>query len=163
MNPRQLAVFGGNGFVGQSPPCLSPARTDAMETGSAICRSAVARGWKVISLSRTGQPYATAQGHSPAWVTKVSFHPFSPRSVVHFSSMDSRSIGELPTLLIRLLTPSYYALVPPSYRHSESYSRMTINQRGPPILSVCSRELPRVCWGTRVIHWARLEGSRMRK
>lgn len=50
----KLCIFGGNGFV-----------------GSAIARKAVARGWAVTSLSRSGRPFETPAGHTPAWVHKV--------------------------------------------------------------------------------------------
>ncbi|KAI8324009.1 NAD(P)-binding protein [Martensiomyces pterosporus] len=44
--PRKLFVVGGSGFLGQ-----------------AICRSAISRGWEVLSLSRHGAPTgSTAQG-----------------------------------------------------------------------------------------------------
>ncbi|GAA6036955.1 hypothetical protein JCM8097_005477 [Rhodosporidiobolus ruineniae] len=63
-SPRSLLVFGGSGFV-----------------GSAVARKAVARGWKVTSISRSGKPFATPAGHAPAWVGEVdwrkgsAFHP----------------------------------------------------------------------------------------
>lgn len=52
-------------------PDLAYAHVAYASLGSAICRTAVARGWTVTSLSRSGKPYATAQGHAPAWVSKV--------------------------------------------------------------------------------------------
>lgn len=50
----KVCIFGGNGFV-----------------GSAVARKAVARGWSVVSVSRSGTPFATPAGHSPAWVNEV--------------------------------------------------------------------------------------------
>lgn len=85
MNPRKLAVFGGNGFV-----------------GSAICRSAVARGWKVVSLSRTGEPYATAQGHSPAWVTKVDWRAANAADPTTYSELLRSCTAVVSTLGILL-------------------------------------------------------------
>ncbi|KAL8284184.1 hypothetical protein RQP46_004933 [Phenoliferia psychrophenolica] len=52
----KLLVFGGSGFV-----------------GSAVCRSAVARGWEVVSCTRRGEPFKTPSGASPAWVDKVEW------------------------------------------------------------------------------------------
>ncbi|GAA5978704.1 hypothetical protein JCM10908_004453 [Rhodotorula pacifica] len=52
----KIGIFGGNGFV-----------------GSAIARKAVARGWKVVSFSRSGQPFATPAGHTPSWVEEVEW------------------------------------------------------------------------------------------
>lgn len=50
----KIGIFGGNGFV-----------------GSAIARKAVARGWNVVSFSRSGTPFATPAGHTPAWAEEV--------------------------------------------------------------------------------------------
>ncbi|KAJ7449869.1 mitochondrial protein [Mycena latifolia] len=52
----KLVVIGGNGFI-----------------GSAICRSALAHGLQVTSVSSSGRPYQTAKGHTPAWVAKVDW------------------------------------------------------------------------------------------
>ncbi|KAJ7905563.1 hypothetical protein B0H14DRAFT_3078991 [Mycena olivaceomarginata] len=51
--PR-LVVVGGNGFI-----------------GSAICRSALARGMQVTSVSSSGRPYQTPRGHTPPWTEKA--------------------------------------------------------------------------------------------
>ncbi|GAA5868316.1 hypothetical protein JCM3774_001004 [Rhodotorula dairenensis] len=62
----KIGIFGGNGFV-----------------GSAIARKAVARGWKVVSFSRSGRPFATPAGHTPAWVEEVEWKRasvFDPRT-----------------------------------------------------------------------------------
>jgi len=50
----KVCIFGGNGFV-----------------GSAVARKAVARGWHVVSFSRSGTPFATPAGHTPSWVNEV--------------------------------------------------------------------------------------------
>ncbi|KAJ7452347.1 mitochondrial protein [Mycena galericulata] len=52
----RLVVVGGNGFI-----------------GSAICRSALAHGMQVTSVSSSGRPYQTPKGHTPAWVSKVEW------------------------------------------------------------------------------------------
>ncbi|KAJ7709846.1 mitochondrial protein [Mycena rosella] len=52
----RLVVVGGNGFI-----------------GSAICRSALAHGLQVTSVSSSGRPYQTPKGHTPAWVAKVDW------------------------------------------------------------------------------------------
>ena len=75
----KLLVFGGAGFV-----------------GSAIAKSAVARGWNVISYSRSCQPYKGPDGHSPNWVAKVRSDSIE-KKVIELSGVFifSRSIGEL--------------------------------------------------------------------
>ncbi|KAJ7774899.1 hypothetical protein B0H16DRAFT_78881 [Mycena metata] len=52
----RLVVFGGNGFI-----------------GSAVCRSALAAGMQVTSVSSSGRPYQTPKGHTPAWVHQVDW------------------------------------------------------------------------------------------
>ncbi|KAK6358394.1 hypothetical protein TWF730_007730 [Orbilia blumenaviensis] len=62
-----LAVFGGNGFL-----------------GSKICQAAIQRNWKVISVSRSGEPdwkTSSKSGRRPEWadnVTWVSADVFEP-------------------------------------------------------------------------------------
>ncbi|KAG9243492.1 hypothetical protein BJ878DRAFT_568382 [Calycina marina] len=56
---KKLVVCGGNGFL-----------------GSRICRSAVARGWDVTSISRSGEPQwntVTASATPPSWAHKVTW------------------------------------------------------------------------------------------
>ncbi|ROW17779.1 hypothetical protein VPNG_00889 [Cytospora leucostoma] len=56
---KKLVVCGGNGFL-----------------GSRICKLAVARGWDVTSISRSGQPKwaaVTSSPTPPAWAHKVSW------------------------------------------------------------------------------------------
>merc|ERR1712225_209241 len=55
----KLVVCGGNGFL-----------------GSRICKSAVARGWDVTSISRSGEPTwssVTASSTPPPWAHKVTW------------------------------------------------------------------------------------------
>ncbi|KAI0647083.1 NAD-P-binding protein [Trametes meyenii] len=54
---QKIVVIGGNGFV-----------------GSAVCRTALARGMQVASVSSSGKPWQTPKGHTPAWVDKVEWH-----------------------------------------------------------------------------------------
>ncbi|KAJ5054493.1 uncharacterized protein L3040_000767 [Drepanopeziza brunnea f. sp. 'multigermtubi'] len=59
MSTKKLVVCGGNGFL-----------------GSRICKSAVARGWDVTSISRSGEPTwssVTSSPNPPAWSHKVTW------------------------------------------------------------------------------------------
>lgn len=82
---QRLLVVGGNGFA-----------------GSAVCAAAVARGWDVVSLSRSGQPYATAKGHSPAWARQVKWNAGSiddPSTFAHLMSDRTAVVHTLGVLL----------------------------------------------------------------
>ncbi|KAI8998610.1 NAD-P-binding protein [Trametes punicea] len=54
---QKILVVGGNGFV-----------------GSTVCRTALARGMQVASISSSGRPWQTPKGHTPSWVHKVEWH-----------------------------------------------------------------------------------------
>ncbi|GLB07939.1 hypothetical protein AtubIFM57258_003307 [Aspergillus tubingensis] len=59
MAAKRVVVAGGNGFL-----------------GSRICKSAVARGWEVTSLSRSGEPrWDTVTGslNRPSWASSVEW------------------------------------------------------------------------------------------
>ncbi|PHH54375.1 MIOREX complex component 2 [Ceratocystis fimbriata CBS 114723] len=59
MATKRIVVCGGNGFV-----------------GSRICKFAVARGWDVMSISRSGQPRwdaVSASSTAPSWARQVSW------------------------------------------------------------------------------------------
>ncbi|KAL9118503.1 MAG: hypothetical protein Q9187_004950 [Circinaria calcarea] len=59
MGKKKIVVCGGNGFL-----------------GSRICKSAVARGWDVTSISRSGEPAWSSVSSSsdpPPWSTSVSW------------------------------------------------------------------------------------------
>ncbi|MCJ1364706.1 hypothetical protein MMC16_003821 [Acarospora aff. strigata] len=59
MAKKKIVVCGGNGFL-----------------GSRICKSAVARGWDVTSISRSGEPTwssVTSSPNPPPWSTSVSW------------------------------------------------------------------------------------------
>ncbi|GAA5914888.1 hypothetical protein JCM8208_003039 [Rhodotorula glutinis] len=66
----KVCVFGGNGFV-----------------GSAVARKAVARGWHVVSVSRSGTPFATPAGHTPSWVNEVEWRKGSPFDPATYDSV----------------------------------------------------------------------------
>ncbi|GAA5938264.1 hypothetical protein JCM3775_002931 [Rhodotorula graminis] len=66
----KVCIFGGNGFV-----------------GSAVARKAVARGWQVVSVSRSGTPFATPAGHTPSWVNEVEWRKGSPFDPATFDSV----------------------------------------------------------------------------
>ncbi|KAG9230898.1 hypothetical protein BJ875DRAFT_487507 [Amylocarpus encephaloides] len=56
---KKIVVCGGNGFL-----------------GSRICKSAVARGWDVTSISRSGEPQwssVTSSASPPSWAHKVAW------------------------------------------------------------------------------------------
>ncbi|BEJ14573.1 hypothetical protein CspHIS471_0403400 [Cutaneotrichosporon sp. HIS471] len=57
MSVPRLLVVGGNGYL-----------------GSAVCKTAVAKGWDVASMSSSGKPYTTPAGHTPKWVHAVQWH-----------------------------------------------------------------------------------------
>ncbi|GAA5845648.1 hypothetical protein JCM9279_006061 [Rhodotorula babjevae] len=66
----KVCIFGGNGFV-----------------GSAVARKAVARGWHVVSVSRSGTPFATPAGHTPSWVNEVEWRKGSPFDPATYDSV----------------------------------------------------------------------------
>ncbi|MCJ1418427.1 hypothetical protein MMC32_004774 [Xylographa parallela] len=59
MAKKKIVVAGGNGFL-----------------GTRICKSAAARGWEVVSLSRSGEPVwssVTSSTEAPPWSKSVSW------------------------------------------------------------------------------------------
>ncbi|KAG8831666.1 hypothetical protein FRC18_006214 [Serendipita sp. 400] len=78
---KNILVIGGNGFV-----------------GSAVCRSAVRRGWKVQSISKSGKPFTTPNGHLPAWTEKVEWHTASAFEPTSYQSLLSSSNAVVHTL-----------------------------------------------------------------
>lgn len=57
---KKIVVCGGNGFL-----------------GSRICKAAIARGWDVTSISRSGEPKwdaVTSSAAPPPWSSKVTWH-----------------------------------------------------------------------------------------
>ncbi|KAI0093692.1 NAD-P-binding protein [Irpex rosettiformis] len=82
---RKILVVGGNGFV-----------------GSAVCRTALARGFQVTSISSSGRPYTTPKGHSPAWTSKVNWQKadaLDPSTYAHLLPETSAVVHTLGTLL----------------------------------------------------------------
>ncbi|KZT56999.1 NAD(P)-binding protein [Calocera cornea HHB12733] len=69
MMAQHLLVVGGNGFL-----------------GSNVCKAAVAKGWKVTSISKSGKPYISSSGHTPAWTKQVNWNAASanePKTYAH--------------------------------------------------------------------------------
>ncbi|KAK4698597.1 hypothetical protein P7C70_g7678, partial [Phenoliferia sp. Uapishka_3] len=81
----KVLIFGGSGFV-----------------GSAVCRSAVARGWQVISCTRRGEPFKTAEGLTPAWVNHVEWRKGSPFDPASYDSLLPQCGAVVSTLGILL-------------------------------------------------------------
>ncbi|GAA96779.1 uncharacterized protein L969DRAFT_54435 [Mixia osmundae IAM 14324] len=82
---HKLLCIGGNGFV-----------------GSAICKTAISRGWQVHSLSRSGKPYASDKGHQPAWSKRVNWHSGSalePDTYKHVLAECTAVVNATGTLL----------------------------------------------------------------
>ncbi|BGP05825.1 hypothetical protein JCM10049v2_001640 [Rhodotorula toruloides] len=77
----KICIFGGNGFV-----------------GAAVARKAVARGWKVVSVSRSGTPFATPAGHAPAWVNDVEWRKGSAFDAATYDSILPSCDGLVTTL-----------------------------------------------------------------
>ncbi|SCV67028.1 BQ2448_5674 [Microbotryum intermedium] len=83
----KLLVVGGNGFV-----------------GSSVAKAAVARGWNVVSLSRSGKPFVTPAGHEPAWASKVDWRAGTPFDPSTYSSLLPSCTAVVSTLGILLET-----------------------------------------------------------
>ena len=82
MNVRKrIVVCGGNGFLGIYRSTFPRFNHHALANntshkGSRICKSAVARGWDVVSVSRSGEPSwssVTSSREAPPWSTSVSW------------------------------------------------------------------------------------------
>ncbi|QRV99983.1 mitochondrial protein [Ceratobasidium sp. AG-Ba] len=97
---QHVFVVGGNGFLG-------------MHGGgcSAVCKAAVARGWKVTSISSSGQPYRTPKGHTPAWANKVNFHKASALDPSTYRTLIEPCTAVVHTLGILLESPRYKSAV----------------------------------------------------
>ncbi|KAJ6502494.1 NAD-binding protein [Mycena sanguinolenta] len=80
-----LVVVGGNGFI-----------------GSAVCRRALAQGFRVTSISSSGRPYRTPKGHTPAWAAHVDWRTgdaLDPASYAQTLDGTSAVVHTLGTLL----------------------------------------------------------------
>ncbi|KAF9890878.1 hypothetical protein FE257_005454 [Aspergillus nanangensis] len=87
MAAKRVVVAGGNGFL-----------------GSRICKSAVARGWSVTSLSRSGEPRwdaVTDSPQKPGWASSVDWakadmlNPESYKSFLNGATAVVHSMGIL--------------------------------------------------------------------
>jgi uncharacterized protein YbjT (DUF2867 family) len=87
--PR-LVVVGGNGFI-----------------GSAICRSALAQGMQVTSVSSSGRPYQTPRGHTPPWTEKVDWQTGDALKPDTFARHLDGAAGVVHTLGILLEDQGY--------------------------------------------------------
>ncbi|KAJ6496734.1 mitochondrial protein [Mycena vitilis] len=86
----RLVVVGGNGFI-----------------GSAVCRSALAHGLQVTSVSSSGRPYQTPKGHTPAWVSKVDWQTGDALKPETFAAHLDGAAGVVHTLGILLEDAGY--------------------------------------------------------
>ncbi|KAG8738482.1 hypothetical protein FRC10_006795 [Ceratobasidium sp. 414] len=91
---QHIFVVGGNGFL-----------------GAAVCKAAVARGWKVTSISSSGQPYRTPKGHTPAWASKVDFHKASAFEPAAYRALLEPCTAVVHTLGILLEVPRYKSAI----------------------------------------------------
>ncbi|CAE6424984.1 unnamed protein product [Rhizoctonia solani] len=91
---QHIFVVGGNGFL-----------------GSAVCKAAVARGWKVTSISSSGQPYRTPKGHTPAWTKEVDFRKASAFEPSTYRELLEPCTAVVHTLGILLEAPKYKSAV----------------------------------------------------
>ncbi|KAL5598877.1 hypothetical protein BROUX41_003802 [Berkeleyomyces rouxiae] len=96
MASKRIVVCGGNGFV-----------------GSRICKFAVARGWDVMSISRSGQPRwdaVSASATAPAWARKVSWERANLLDATTYRALLSNSDYVVHSMGI-LLETDYKGLV----------------------------------------------------
>ena len=76
MAKKKLVVCGGNGFLGKHRYRDDVRSSNCVQLGSRICKSAVARGWDVVSISRSGEPAwssVTSSSNPPPWSTSVTW------------------------------------------------------------------------------------------
>ncbi|KAJ1309765.1 hypothetical protein OPQ81_006531 [Rhizoctonia solani] len=91
---QRVFVVGGNGFL-----------------GSAVCKAAVARGWKVTSISSSGQPYRTPKGHTPAWTKEVDFRKASAYEPSTYRELLEPCTAVVHTIGALLEAPKYKSAV----------------------------------------------------
>ncbi|EPQ27164.1 uncharacterized protein PFL1_05445 [Pseudozyma flocculosa PF-1] len=82
-----LLIVGGSGFL-----------------GSAISKQALAKGWKVISISPSGKPYLSPAGHRPSWSSSpnISWHAadaLDPASYSHLAAQCTAAVHTVGILL----------------------------------------------------------------
>ncbi|GAA5891538.1 hypothetical protein JCM5296_004248 [Sporobolomyces johnsonii] len=112
----KLCVLGGNGLV-----------------GSAVARKAVARGWKVVSVSRSGRPFATPAGHAPAWVHQVEWRKGTPFDAASYASILPSCDALVSTLGILLESEYKEQGVPKPLSVLRSIAQHAIGSRGNPL------------------------------
>ncbi|SPO29151.1 uncharacterized protein UTRI_06100 [Ustilago trichophora] len=87
MSQHTLLVVGGAGFL-----------------GSAISKAALAKGWRVLSISPSGTPYHTPAGHRPAWSSSpnIEWHAadaLDPSSYAHLADRATAAVHTVGILL----------------------------------------------------------------
>lgn len=87
MQQHTLLVVGGAGFL-----------------GSAISKAALAKGWRVLSISPSGTPYHTPAGHRPAWSSSpnIEWHAadaLDPSSYAHLADRATAAVHTVGILL----------------------------------------------------------------
>lgn len=82
-----LLVVGGAGFL-----------------GSAISKAALAKGWRVLSISPSGTPYHTPAGHRPAWSSNpnIEWHAADALDPSTYSHLADRATAAVHTVGILL-------------------------------------------------------------
>ncbi|CAE6414522.1 unnamed protein product [Rhizoctonia solani] len=98
---QHVFVVGGNGFL-----------------GSAVCKAAVTRGWKVTSIRylfspdvSSGQAYRTPKGHTPAWMRAVDFRKASVFEPSTYRELLEPCTAIVHTIGILLEAPKYKSAV----------------------------------------------------
>ncbi|KAF8710958.1 NAD dependent epimerase/dehydratase family, partial [Rhizoctonia solani] len=109
---QHVFVVGGNGFLGETffhpiVPLVSLPST----SGSAVCKTAVARGWRVTSISSSGQPYRTPKGHTPAWTKEVDFRKASAFEPSAYRELLESCTAVVHTIGTLLEAPKYKSAV----------------------------------------------------
>lgn len=87
MSQHTLLVVGGAGFL-----------------GSAISKAALAKGWRVLSISPSGTPYHTPAGHRPTWSSSpnIEWHAadaLDPSSYAHLADRATAAVHTVGILL----------------------------------------------------------------
>lgn len=87
MQQHTLLVVGGAGFL-----------------GSAISKAALAKGWRVLSISPSGTPYHTPAGHRPAWSSSpnIEWHAADALDPSSYSHLADRATAAVHTVGILL-------------------------------------------------------------
>lgn len=87
MQQHTLLVVGGAGFL-----------------GSAISKAALAKGWRVLSISPSGTPYHTPAGHRPAWSSNpnIEWHAADALDPTTYAHLADRATAAVHTVGILL-------------------------------------------------------------